>query len=130
MALSDLSLNQIQLFLRAAEFRSFTAAAACFHTSQSAVSKSIAGMESALGFPLFHRGRGQLTLTEPGQCLYERWQGLMGSLTAAVQEAELRCPEIEGTRTGMILVWKGKEPPDPLRQLIRAFPTAEEPPAL
>ena len=90
MALSDLSLNQIQLFLLAAEFRSFTAAAACFHTSQSAVSKSIAGMESALGFPLFHRGRGQLTLTEPGQCLYERWQGLMGSLTAAVQEAERR----------------------------------------
>ena len=90
MALADLSLNQIQLFLRAAEFRSFTATAAFFHTTQSAVSKSIAGMESALGFPLFHRGRGQLTLTEPGQCLYERWQGLMGSLTAAVQEAERR----------------------------------------
>ena len=61
MALADLSLNQIQLFLRAAEFRSFTATAAFFHTTQSAVSKSIAGMESALGFPLFHRGRGQLT---------------------------------------------------------------------
>ena len=91
MALSDLSLNQIQLFLQAAEFRSFTATAAYFHTTQSAVSKSIAGMESALGFPLFHRGRGQLTLTEPGQYLYERWQGLMGSLTAAVQEAERRC---------------------------------------
>lgn len=90
MALSDLSLNQIQLFLKAAEFRSFTATAAFFHTSQSAVSKSIAGMEGSLGFPLFHRGRGQLTLTEPGQCLYERWQGLMGSLTAAVQEAERR----------------------------------------
>ena len=305
MALSDLSLNQIQLFLQAADFRSFTATAAYFHTTQSAVSKSIAGMESALGFPLFHRGRGQLTLTEPGQYLSERWQGLMGSLTAAVQEAErrwqdrqvrltigvpdsldsgwespylsefqrrypevelnyhvvpanqllprletgaldavitgfyetpvvermgfswkacatapnlaimhrshplagwktlrmedlrdqellmlspmknasyfeyvyrrcaqhgfqpkfqtllpgfrsmmeallrthrgiilstrfmfeadnpeLRCPEIECTRTGMILVWKGKEPPDPLRQLIRAFPTAEKPPAL
>ena len=43
---------------------------------------------------------------------------------------ELRCPEMEGTRTGMILVWKGKEPQDPLRQLIRAFPTAEKPPAL
>ena len=90
MALADLSLNQIQLFLRAAEFRSFTATAAFFHTTQSAVSTSIAGMESALGFPLFHRGRGQLTLTEPGQYLYERWQGLMDSLTVAVQEAELR----------------------------------------
>ena len=91
MPLSDLSLNQIQLFLKAAEFRSFTATAAFFHTSQSAVSKSIAGMEGALGFPLFHRGRGQLSLTEPGQYLYERWQGLMGSLTAVVQEAERRC---------------------------------------
>ena len=90
MPLSDLSLNQIQLFLKAAEFRSFTATAAFFHTTQSAVSKSIAGMEGALGFPLFLRSRGHLTLTESGQYLYERWQGLMGSLTAAVQEAERR----------------------------------------
>ena len=85
MPLSDLSLNQIQLFLKAAEFRSFTATAAFFHTTQSAVSKSIAGMEGALGFPLFLRSRGHLTLTESGQYLYERWQGHMGSLTAAVQ---------------------------------------------
>ena len=43
---------------------------------------------------------------------------------------ELRCLEIQGLRTGMILVWKEREPQGPLRQLIRAFPTTEDPPAL
>ena len=43
---------------------------------------------------------------------------------------ELRCLEIQGLRTGMILVWKEREPQGPLHQLIRAFPTTEDPPAL
>ena len=43
---------------------------------------------------------------------------------------ELRCLEVEGTRTGMILVWKEREPHGPLRQLIDAFPTEAAPPAL
>ena len=43
---------------------------------------------------------------------------------------DLRCLEVEGVRTGMILVWKEREPQGPLHQLIRAFPTTEDPPAL
>ena len=42
---------------------------------------------------------------------------------------DLRCLEVEGVRTGMILVWKEREPQGPLRQLIRAFPTTEDPPS-
>ena len=43
---------------------------------------------------------------------------------------ELRCLEIEGLHTGMILVWKERDCSAPLRQLIAAFPTEEDPPAL
>lgn len=87
--LLDLSLYQIQIFIKSAEFKNFTATAAFFNTTQSAVSKSIASMEAILGFPLFVRHQRKLELTVPGESLYREWSGLMPHLEASVSKASL-----------------------------------------
>lgn len=87
--LLDLSLYQIQIFVKAAEFKNFTAAAAFFNTTQSAVSKSIASMEAILGFPLFTRNQRRLELTVPGQSLYQEWCVLIPHLEASVVKANV-----------------------------------------
>lgn len=87
--LLDLSLYQIQIFIKSAEFNNFTATAAFFNTTQSAVSKSIASMEAILGFPLFIRHQRKLELTVPGQALYQEWSSLMPHLEASVSKASL-----------------------------------------
>jgi len=87
--LLDLSLYQIQVFIKSAEFKNFTATASFFNTTQSAVSKSIASMESILGFPLFIRNRSKLELTQPGEYLYQEWCGLMPHMESSVVKANL-----------------------------------------
>ena len=87
--LLDLSLYQIQIFIKSAEFKNFTATAAFFNTTQSAVSKSIASMESILGFPLFTRTRSKLELTSPGEFLYQEWCGLMPHMESSVVKANM-----------------------------------------
>ena len=87
--LLDLSLYQIQIFIKSAEFKNFTATAAFFNTTQSAVSKSIASTESILGFPLFIRNRSRLELTVPGQYLYQEWCGLMPHMESSVVKANM-----------------------------------------
>lgn len=87
--LLDLSLYQIQIFIKSAEFKNFTATASFFNTTQSAVSKSIASTESILGFPLFIRNRSKLELTLPGEYLYQEWCGLMPHLESSVIKANM-----------------------------------------
>lgn len=87
--LLDLSLYQIQIFIKSAEFKNFTATASFFNTTQSAVSKSIASMESILGFPLFIRNRSKLELTVPGQFLYQEWCGLVPHMESSVIKANM-----------------------------------------
>jgi DNA-binding transcriptional LysR family regulator len=87
--LLDLSLYQIQIFIKSAEFKNFTATASFFNTTQSAVSKSIASMESILGFPLFIRNRSKLELTAPGEYLYQEWCGLMPHMESSVVKANM-----------------------------------------
>lgn len=87
--LLDLSLYQIQIFIKSAEFKNFTATASFFNTTQSAVSKSIASLESILGFPLFIRTRSKLELTAPGEYLYREWCGLMPHMESSVVKANL-----------------------------------------
>lgn len=85
----DISLYQIQVFVKAAEFRSFTAVAAHFNTTQSAISKSVAAMEAVLGFPLFLRVLNKLELSQQGKYLYEHWQGLVANVETTLDRASL-----------------------------------------
>ena len=78
----NISLGQIQYFLKVAEFRSFTKAAAHFYLTQPTISKSIAALESMLGVLLFVRGKQSIRLTPAGRHLYEKW----GDVAALVEE--------------------------------------------
>ena len=62
--------NQIEIFLAAAETLNFTHAAELLFTSQQSVSGQISNLERDLGFPLFVRNHGSLTLTEAGRRYY------------------------------------------------------------
>ena len=84
----QISLYQIRLFTAAAESRSFPATSAMFHTTQSAVSKSIASMGSILDFPLLVCNRSTLELTEAGKYLYQQWENHVFSVESAVIRAK------------------------------------------
>lgn len=78
----NFTFKQLEAFFFSARLRSFSAAAAKLHTTQSAISKRIAELEDALGAPLLHRtarglelaqaGRQLLPLAEESQRLWQR----------------------------------------------------------
>lgn len=92
----DISMYQIQIFLKAAEFQSFSLAAAYLNTTQSTVSKSIAATESALGFALFARNRNGVALTLSGARLFDQWKNLVSSMESSYNKV---CAEfLQGTQ--------------------------------
>jgi len=66
------NLNALQVFVRVAENRSFTAAAERLNLTPSAVSKSVSKLERELGVKLFHRSTRQVSLTNDGASFFER----------------------------------------------------------
>ena len=62
--------SQLEYFVSAAKYRSFTKAAKECYTVQSAVSQQITALEDELGFELFHRTGKGLTLTPAGERYY------------------------------------------------------------
>lgn len=62
-----MQLNQLRYVVAVAEERQFTRAAARLHIAQPSVSSAVAALEHELGAPLFHRSRGEVTLTGAGE---------------------------------------------------------------
>ncbi len=72
------NLDQLHLFVRTAESRSFSAAARQTGRAQSTVSNAIALLESDLGVTLFERSSGrQPQLTEAGTALLEEARSVL-----------------------------------------------------
>ncbi len=65
-------LDGIEAFLRVAERRSFSAAAADLGVSPSAISQTIKGLEARVGAPLFMRTTRSVGLTQAGEMFLER----------------------------------------------------------
>ena len=63
--LRHVQLPHLETFARAAELRSFTAAARALGLTQAAVSQRIAVLEQSLDVALFHRRGGRVLLTGP-----------------------------------------------------------------
>jgi DNA-binding transcriptional LysR family regulator len=63
-------LNKLNTFVRVAQRRSFTKAAAELRTTPSVISKRIKELEEALGFTLLNRSTHGLVLTEAGEGLF------------------------------------------------------------
>jgi DNA-binding transcriptional LysR family regulator len=73
------SLNELEIFLTAAEFGNFSEAARRMHISQPAVSQAISSLEKHFGIDLFQRQGRSVRLTEAGQALRPMAQELLSS---------------------------------------------------
>jgi DNA-binding transcriptional LysR family regulator len=84
-ALRDL--NKLNAFVRVAERRSFTKAAADLRTTPSVVSKHMKELEDALGFSLLNRSTHGIKLTDAGEGLFQNCLVMLARLDHYVVDA-------------------------------------------
>lgn len=80
---SDLSLGTLELFARAAELQSFTAAAQASGLTPAAVSRTMARLEQRVGVRLFARSTRSVRLTEEGRRLQTHCRQALAQLDEA-----------------------------------------------
>ena len=83
----NLRMNQIQIFLCAAECGNFTAAAEQMHVTQPMVSKTIRTLEQELGILLFRKSHGKPCLTPAGRELRIYWNNMMELFEMSISNA-------------------------------------------
>lgn len=89
-------LNKLRTFAVIADSGGVSAAAGRLALSRSAVSHSLASLESSLGVPLFHRvGRGLLP-TREAAVLLRAWRDAEGSLAQALAALREQAEEVRG----------------------------------
>jgi DNA-binding transcriptional LysR family regulator len=99
----DITLQEIEYFLAAAERLNFTAAAQALFASQPVVSKSVKRLESELGLRLFNRENRGVSLTDEGRLLYDKWRFILGDFNASVKAAQsLACGTRRHVRIGCL----------------------------
>ncbi|WP_447750205.1 LysR family transcriptional regulator [Sphingopyxis fribergensis] len=81
------ALDGIEAFLRVAERRSFSAAAADLGVSPSAISQTIKSLEARVGAPLFMRTTRSVGLTQAGEMFFERAAPAYSGLADAYEAA-------------------------------------------
>ena len=80
-----MDLNEIVVFAKVVETRSFTAAAQQLGLPKSTVSRKVSQLEERLAARLLQRTTRKLSLTEIGQAYYERCQRIVADIAAAEQ---------------------------------------------
>lgn len=81
------ALDGVEAFLRVAERRSFSAAAADLGVTPSAVSQTIRALEERIGVPLLMRTTRSVGLTQAGQTFLERSKPAIADLNEAIEAA-------------------------------------------
>jgi LysR family carnitine catabolism transcriptional activator len=84
--LARMTLNQLRSFMAISELRSFRAAAARVHVSQSALSVQVQRLEEALGIVLFDRTTRSVSLTGAGDRLLATARRMAADLSQVVLE--------------------------------------------
>jgi len=82
----DMELQQLRLFLAAAEAESFTRGAERAFVSQPALSTSISKLEAEMGVKLFTRNKRNVVLTPAGRTLVKRARVIVGECSRAKDE--------------------------------------------
>jgi len=95
-----MDLNEIVVFAKVVETRSFTAAAQQLGLPKSTVSRKVAQLEERLGVRLLQRTTRKLSLTEIGQVYYERCQRIVSDIMAAEQVVT----DMQATPRGLLRV--------------------------
>lgn len=93
-----MNLEQLASFVEVASTGHFTRAAERLHLAQPSLSRQIATLERDLGSQLFHRARGNVTLTAAG----ERLLPLARRMLADAESAREQMAELAGLRGGRI----------------------------
>ena len=91
---ADLSPSALRIFREIAQAGSFSAAALSLGYTQSAISRQVAALETAVGHRLFDRGRHGVNLTPAGT-------RLLTSAIRALDEIDTALRELEGERTAV-----------------------------
>ena len=91
-------LNEMAIFAKVVETKSFSAAARHLALTKSAVSKQVSRLEQALGVRLLNRTTRTLSLTGEGSAVYEH----CARLVAAAEAAELAASQLVATPRGTI----------------------------
>ena len=89
-----LQTKQLQYFVVSADCGSFREAAKILYTTQSNVSKVIAGLESQVGYPLFLRDRKGIVVTSRGKMFYQQARSLLEQLQNLEDESEEHSLEV------------------------------------
>lgn len=93
-----MQLQQLSYFVAVAETRHFTRAAQRVHVAQPSLSQQIRALERELGADLFHRARGNITLTDAGEALLP----LARRIIADAEGAQIAVQEVAGLRRGRV----------------------------
>lgn len=98
VTLSTMNLEQLQSFVEVARIGHFTRAAAHLHLAQPSLSRQISTLESDLGAELFHRARGNITLTDAGESLLP----LAKRMLADADTVRYEMQELAGLKKGRV----------------------------
>lgn len=93
-----MQIQQLVYFLAVARTRHFTRAAELTHVAQPSLSKQIQCLEHELGSELFHRARGNVTLTPAGEVLVPFAKRIL----ADIETARLEVHELAELRQGRL----------------------------
>ncbi|WP_346059932.1 LysR family transcriptional regulator [Glutamicibacter bergerei] len=93
-----MNLEQLRGFTTIARVGHFTRAAEDLHLTQPSLSRQIATLEQDLGSELFHRARGNITLTAAGEALLP----LARRMLADEENVRLEMAELAGLRKGRV----------------------------
>ena len=94
------SLGALSAFVRAAEARSFTDAGRQLGLSSSAISKTVARLETRLGIRLFHRSTRSVTLTQEGKIFLESCRRIFSE----IERVELEFAQTKDAPRGKLRV--------------------------
>lgn len=88
LATAPFDLYELHLFRLVADERNFTRAARKASLTQSAMTRQIAGMETALGVSLFERTTRSVSLTDAGKLLYERAARILSEVSSTLEDLQ------------------------------------------
>lgn len=94
----DMNLEQLRGFATIARVGHFTRAAEDLHLTQPSLSRQISALEQDLGSQLFHRARGNITLTAAGEALLP----LARRMLADEENVRTEMAELAGLRKGRV----------------------------
>ena len=93
-----MNLEQLRGFVAVAEIGHFTRAAEMLHVAQPSLSRQIATLEQEVGGELFHRARGNITLTAAGETLLPRARRMLADADAI----RVEMGELAGLQRGRV----------------------------